>query len=133
MTYLAQNYGKGPVYLKEIAGQEDISEKYLSLIVIPLRGAGLVNSIRGAYGGYELAREPSQITLKEIFDVLEGDYSLVNCVKNPSYCPRTPICPTRDIWVRVDREISEVLSSFTLADLIKIGEEKLGNAAAQDI
>ncbi|MFA5284396.1 MAG: Rrf2 family transcriptional regulator, partial [Smithellaceae bacterium] len=84
MTVLAQNYGKGPVFLKDIAKGENISEKYLSLIIIPLRGVGLINSVRGAHGGYNLSKEPSQITLKEIVDVLEGDCSLVDCVKNPS-------------------------------------------------
>ena len=92
MVALAFNYGKGPVFLKDIAKGENISEKYLSLIIIPLRRVGLVNSIRGAYGGYILAKDPSQITMKEIVDVLEGDCSLVDCVKNPSTCPGANLC-----------------------------------------
>src|SRR4030042_540461 len=82
MVALALNYGKDPVFLKDIAKGENISEKYLSLIIIPLRGVNLVNSVRGAHGGYNLSKEPSQITLKEIVDVLEGECSLVDCVKN---------------------------------------------------
>ena len=80
MLALAKNYGKEPVYLKDIAKQEDISEKYLSLLIMPLRRIGLVNSVRGAYGGYNLARDPKEITLKEIVVVLEGDCCLVDCV-----------------------------------------------------
>ena len=109
MVELALNYGKGPVFLKDIANGQNISEKYLSLIIIPLRGVGLVNSIRGAYGGYSLAKDPSQITMKEIVDVLEGDCSLVDCVKNPSACPRVPICASHDIWAIIGGKISETL------------------------
>ena len=81
MLALARNYEKSPVYLKNIAREEELSEKYLSLLVIPLRRVGLVISTRGAHGGYNLARLPSKITLKEIVDVLEGN-CLVDCVKD---------------------------------------------------
>ena len=64
MMVLARNYGKGPIYLKDIAKEEEISEKYLGQIIIPLRGAGLVLSSRGSHGGYMLAREPSEINLE---------------------------------------------------------------------
>jgi Rrf2 family protein len=83
MLTLAVHYDRGPMYLKDIAEAEEISEKYLSLLVIPLRQAGLIHSIRGAYGGYSLAKDPSQINLGEIVEVLEGD-SIVDCLKNPS-------------------------------------------------
>lgn len=133
MLVLADNYGKGPMFLKDIARGENISEKYLSLIIIPLRGVGLVNSIRGAHGGYNLAKEPSTITLKEIVDVLEGDCSLVECVKNPSSCPRVPICASHDIWAIIGEKISETLSSITLDMLVKMSQEKAGNISMQDI
>jgi len=124
MLALALHYGKGPVYLKDIAKGENISEKYLSLIIIPLRGIGLVNSSRGAYGGYSLARDPSQITLKEVVDVLEGDSCLVDCVKDPSACPRVPICVTRDVWAIIGGRISETLNSITLDTLVKMNRGK---------
>ena len=63
MLVLARNYGEGTIYLKEIAKSEEISEKYLSQIIIPLKWVGLVKSIRGAHGGYALAKSPSNITL----------------------------------------------------------------------
>lgn len=133
MAALAINYGKNPIFLKDIAKGENISEKYLSLIIIPLRGVGLVNSIRGAHGGYNLAKEPSQITLKEIVDVLEGDCSLVDCVKNPSSCSRVPICASHDIWTIIGEKISETLSSITLEKLVKMNQEKSDNTIMQDI
>lgn len=133
MVALALNYGQTPVFLKDIAKGENISEKYLSLIIIPLRGIGLVNSIRGAHGGYSLAKDPSQITMKEIVDVLEGDCSLVDCVKNPSSCPRVVICASHDIWAIIGGKISETLSSITLDMLVKMNQEKSGNAMMDNI
>jgi Rrf2 family protein len=124
MAALAFNYNKGPVFLKNVARGENISEKYLSLIIIPLRRIGLVNSMRGAHGGYSLAKDPSQITMKEIIDVLEGDCSLVECVRNPSTCPRVPICATHDIWEIIGEKISETLNSITLDMLVKMNQEK---------
>jgi Rrf2 family protein len=133
MAVLALSYGQSPVFLKDIAKEENISEKYLSLIIIPLRRLGLVNSIRGAHGGYSLAKDPSQITLKEIVDVLEGDCSLVDCVKNPSTCPRVSICASHDIWAIIGGKISETLSSTTLDMLVKMKQEKVGNAMMHNI
>jgi Rrf2 family protein len=133
MVELALNYGKGPVYLKDIAKGQNISGKYLSLIIIPLRRVGLVNSNRGAYGGYSLAKEPSQISMKEIVDVLEGDCSLVNCVKDPSTCPRVPICASHDIWAIIGGKISETLNSITLDMLVKMNREKADKAMMHNI
>jgi Rrf2 family protein len=124
MTALARNYGKDPVFLKNIARGENISEKYLSLIIIPLRGSGLVNSVRGAYGGYNLNKDPSEITLKEIVDVLEGDCFLVDCVNNPAACPRVTTCASHDVWAVVGEKISETLSSITLDQLVKMNQKK---------
>ncbi len=126
MLSLALNYGKGPVFLKDIAKREDISEKYLSLIIIPLRGAGLVHSNRGAYGGYTLAREPSKISMKQIMDVLEGD-CLVNCIKDSSACNRISTCATRDIWILLGGKISETLESITLKKLTHLSRKKAKN------
>jgi len=133
MVALALNYGKEPLFLKDIAKGENISEKYLSLIIIPLRRVGLVNSVRGARGGYNLAKESSQVTLKEIVDVLEGDCSLVDCVKNPSCCSRVPICASHDIWEIIGNKISETLRSITLDMLVRMNQEKSGNIMMQDI
>jgi Rrf2 family protein len=133
MIVLALNYGKGPVFLKDIAKGENISEKYLSLIMIPLRSSGLVNSIRGANGGYILARAPAQINMKEIVDVLEGDSGLVDCVKNPSTCQRVPICVSRDVWAMIDGKISETLTAITLETLVKMNQEKTEQAIMHNI
>jgi len=123
MLTLAVHYDRGPMYLKDIAEAEEISEKYLSLLVIPLRQAGLIHSIRGAYGGYSLAKDPSQINLGEIVEVLEGD-SIVDCLKNPSACPRVAGCKSRDIWAYLGEKISEALRSITLEQWLSELERK---------
>ncbi|HET6488626.1 MAG TPA: Rrf2 family transcriptional regulator [Syntrophales bacterium] len=123
MMVLARNYGNGPIYLKDIAREEDISEKYLGQIIIPLRGAGLVLSSRGSHGGYMLAREPAEINLREIVEILEGD-CLVRCIKDPSTCSRVSTCASRDIWILLGGKISETLGSVSLAELNDIGREK---------
>lgn len=133
MLALAQNYGKGYVYLKDIAKSEDISEKYLRLITIPLKGAGLLNAGRGARGGYMLSRPPSDTTLKEIVDALEGDSCLVDCVNDLSVCPRIPVCATRDVWVLLGGKIAETLNSFTLEQLVRINREKKESALLHNI
>ncbi len=123
MMVLARNYGRGPIYLKDIAKEEEISEKYLGQIIIPLRGAGLVLSSRGSRGGYMLAKEPSEINLRQIVDILEGD-CLVRCIKDPSTCSRVSTCASRDIWMLLGGKISETLGSVSLAELNDIGHEK---------
>ncbi|MGD0276704.1 MAG: Rrf2 family transcriptional regulator [Syntrophales bacterium] len=133
MLSLAEKYNKGPIVLKDIAREQDISEKYLSLIVIPLKSAGLIHSSRGAYGGYLLAREPSKISLKEIVDVLEGETCLVTCVKDSSVCSRVPTCATRDVWTILGEKISETLNSITLDHLVQMYHDKEQNIAMSNI
>jgi Rrf2 family protein len=130
MISLAERFGEGPVFLKDIAAEQGLSEKYLSLIVIPLRAAGLVVSTRGAYGGYALSKPPKSIFLKEIVDILDGEPCLVDCVKEPSTCSRTDICPTRDIWRTVGERISETLGGVSLESLAISSIEKKEIAAA---
>ncbi|KKR04429.1 MAG: Rrf2 family protein [Candidatus Uhrbacteria bacterium GW2011_GWF2_39_13] len=124
MFELALHFGKGSVFLKDIAKKQDISEKYLSKLIIPLKAAKLVNSARGAHGGYTIAREPSLITVREIVEVLEGDISPVECVKNSGVCKRASTCPTRDIWCSLEREIFNVLENITLQNIVRTHETK---------
>ncbi len=124
MFELALNYGKSPVLLKSIAKNQNISEKYLSKLVISLKRAGFVNSIRGTHGGYILANDPGKISVKDIVEVLEGDISPVDCVKNASLCERVSICPTRDVWCKLENEISKTLKSISLEDIVKNFQSK---------
>lgn len=124
MAVLAGRYGQGPQYLKDIARGENISEKYLSLIMIPLRGARLVSSTRGSRGGYSLARPPEDITLREIVQVFEGD-CLVDCVKTPGLCDRAPFCASREFWGMLGDRIAQFLEGMTLKDLAMLNRDKM--------
>jgi len=124
MLELALKYGEGPVYLKDIAKEEQISEKYLSVIIIPLKAAGLVHATRGAYGGYSLAKKPAEISLKEVVDILEGGTCLVDCVKDPAACARSQTCASRDVWNMLSARMSETLSSMNLETLAAMSRDK---------
>lgn len=116
---LAINYGKGPILLKDIARRQEISEKYLEHLIAPLRAAGLVKSIRGARGGYSLAKPPSEIRLSQVIQVLEGSMSLVDCVDDIDLCNRARFCVTRDVWRDVGRAINGVLEQMTLEEMVE--------------
>ncbi|MCX5833311.1 MAG: Rrf2 family transcriptional regulator [Deltaproteobacteria bacterium] len=118
MLDLALHYGEGPVLLKDIAGRQGISEKYLWQLINPLKKMGLIGSTRGAHGGYVLARSPSEISLKEIVRVLEGSLCLVDCVENLAVCERSQTCTSRDIWSEASNQISQILESVTLDKMV---------------
>lgn len=124
MLDLALYYGNGPVLLKDIAERQEISEKYLGHLVAPLKTAGLINSSRGAHGGYMLAKEPAQITLKEVIRALEGSLSLAECINSPRVCRRVPACVTRDILEEMGEKMAEVLESTSLQDMASRAREK---------
>jgi Rrf2 family protein len=121
---LAQSGKKGPLQLKIIAQRQDISVKYLEQLMVVLKAAGFVRSIRGSKGGYVLAKAPEQIELSEVLHCLEGTVTTVECVENKDYCTRAPDCAARDLWVKVQKAIEDVLKSMTLQDLVAMGEEK---------
>jgi len=126
MLALALNYDKGPFLLKDIAEQEEISEKYLGQIIIPLKAKGLVISFRGASGGYSLSRPPQEITVKEIAEVLEGGLCLVECVSNPKACQQLSRCVTHKLWSELGENIANSLNSVTLGDLVEEYSAKNG-------
>lgn len=119
MLDLALNYGNGPILLKDIAKRQEISEGYLEQIMPSLKNAGLLNSARGAHGGYTLAEEPSRISLIDIVTALEGAMSLAECVKSPEICNRAGFCATRDLWEEMSSKMKDPLKSKTLEDLVK--------------
>lgn len=124
MLELALYYGKGPVLLKDIAKREEISEGYLEHLLPSLKAAGLVNSSRGAHGGYTLAKTPSEITLREVVQALEGPLSPAECVHTPNVCQRVRSCVTRDIWKKLGEKISQTLESVTLKDMVEMQKNK---------
>ncbi|MBM4104607.1 MAG: Rrf2 family transcriptional regulator [Planctomycetes bacterium] len=126
MMALATRHGQGPVFLKDIAREQELSEKYLSRIVIDLRSAGLLDAFRGANGGYILTRSPDKITVREVVTVLE-DMTPVECAKEPAVCGRVEICSANEVWCRLDKAIQETLGGITLEDMLAWGRQKNEN------
>lgn len=123
MLALALQYGSGTVPLKNIAKDQNISEKYLEQIINPLTKSGLVKSYRGAQGGYALNRLPEEITVGEVLRVLEGSLSPVSCVDHPG-CPNFDSCVSLSIWKRMKEAVDQVVDDITLADMAKEYAEK---------
>jgi Rrf2 family protein len=124
MIELAAHYGKGPLFLKSVARSQEISEKYLSQIVIDLKAAHLLVGFRGAHGGYTLARPPAEINVYDIVSVLEGDMTLVECVGNSAVCDLASQCVSQEVWHKLSQAMVETLGAITLADLLKLRQEK---------
>jgi Rrf2 family cysteine metabolism transcriptional repressor len=116
MMELASKYGEGPISLKSIAEKNGLSEHYLEQLIAPLRNAGLVKSVRGAYGGYILSKAPEQITAGDVIRILEGPISPVDFTEEDDPAKR-------DLWLRIRDSIAQVLDSTTLADLISYKDE----------
>jgi Rrf2 family cysteine metabolism transcriptional repressor len=116
MIELALKFGEGPTSLKSIAKTHDLSEHYLEQLVSPLRNAGLVRSIRGAYGGYILAKQPADVTAGDVIRILEGPISPVEFEEEEDPAKR-------DLWLRIRDSITGVLDSTTLEDLANFKEE----------
>jgi len=129
MLDLAAHYGKGPVLLREVSAREDISEKYLWQLVNPLKAVGLIRTTRGAKGGFELAKAPANITVKDVFEVVEGPVCLVDCINEPATCGRSSFCIARDLWSEASDALSGVLGKTTLAALVERQEQKKQNQA----
>lgn len=126
MLNLAHHYNNGneAVILRSISDEEEISIRYLEQIIIPLKINKLVKSIRGAGGGYTLARRPSEIRLSEILHALEGSCCLVDCVEDVDYCNRIAICASYEVWKKASDLLKNYFDDVTLQDLIEISEKK---------
>ncbi len=119
MLELAHYYSKGPVFLKDIAKRQQISEKYLEHILSSLRIKGFVKSLRGAKGGYVLNQHPKDIKVSEIIYTTEGSLSLVECIENPKVCSRYAFCITKEVWQGMKDSMEKYVDGITLQDLVE--------------
>src|SRR3954468_7962719 len=122
MVSLAKSYGQGPMSITAMAKDSSVPYAYLEQLIVPLRKAGLVESRRGAQGGYRLTRSPELIGVGEVYRVMEGPVAPMDCVsEDPAdqTCPLIDGCETRPVWLRVRDSIVDALDSMTLADLVK--------------
>jgi Rrf2 family iron-sulfur cluster assembly transcriptional regulator len=119
MLDMAQHYREGPIQLGDIAKRQDVSVKYLEQIIIPLKKAHYIESVRGRKGGHTLTKPPEEITVGEIVALLEEGASLVSCTKDITVCERADICPTRLLWKEAYEAMFDRLEAITLADLVE--------------
>lgn len=118
MFDLAMYAQEVPQPIKAIAERESIPEAYLEQLIAVLRKGELVTSIRGAQGGYMLARPADQITVGNVLRTLEGDLNIVSCLTGDDVCHKSGGCPTRAVWQKLRDGINQVVDSITLQDMI---------------
>lgn len=120
MIDLAQQDSSSYISLKDISLRQDISIKYLEQIISLLCKSGLLQSTRGAQGGYKLSKKPEEYRVGDILRVTEGCLSPVSCLEKPeNLCSRKDICPTLSFWTGLEKHIIEYVDSYTLKDLVK--------------
>ena len=119
LLLLAERYPtSSPVRVEEIADTQDIPENYLRRLLIELKRGGLVASQKGPSGGYMLARPPARITMADVVEIIEGDYTPVECLEeSSSTCPREHPCAMRDVWRDVRDSVNGILRGVTLQAL----------------
>ena len=116
---VAERQGDGFVPLKDVAARQEISEKYLEIVVKELVKGGLLDTLRGKGGGYRLNWPPEEYSVKDIIERMEGPLAPVACLEpGQGTCPRRGGCRTLPLWQGLDKVISDYLSRFTLADLL---------------
>ena len=118
MFYLAQHEGSGPQPLKAVA-EIGVPEDYLEQLLGNLRRAGLVTTVRGAQGGYQLAKAPEYITVGDIIDATEGPLSISECISDEGCCHRSGECRTRRVWEYLSNSINGLLQSISLRDMLE--------------
>lgn len=122
MVDLALLYEAGrPVQVKDIARRQDIPEDYLGQLMVALRKAGLVESVRGPSGGYVLSRAPGEISLAEALEALEGPLGQAECGphESKSRCAQANACAIQEAWCRATRAALDILASITIEDVCR--------------
>lgn len=126
---LAEHSGSKPIPLKDVAKRQEISKKYLEIIVKTLVGGGYVSGVSGKGGGYRLNCDPRETTVGEILELMEGTLAPVACLNcnEPYNCPRRPFCKTLPMWKEFDETVHNFFYSRTLQDLVGTDPEASGD------
>ncbi len=114
--------GEGPIAARELAEQERLPGDYAEQILLRLRRAGLVESVRGAKGGYFLGRSPAEISVRDVMTASEHQTFEMNCAHHPvdaERCAPGSACSIRPVWFALQQRIDDLLAGITLADLLK--------------
>lgn len=117
MIELALHYGSGATLLRTVAEEQQVSEKYLSQIVLALKKGGLIISTRGARGGHMLNKAPTEITAHDIFICTERSTAAVPCVDDSKACTRYDLCASRGVWECMQKAVENALKGVTLEEM----------------
>ena len=123
---LAQYSEETPVSITSISKRQDISERYLEQLMSMLKKAGIVKSIRGANGGYILARDAKEISVGEVLRALEGSLEPVECagLESEDGCSASDICVTKYVWKRINESINQAVDEMKLEQLVEESKKK---------
>ena len=125
---LAEHRGEGFISLKEIAERQNISKQYLEQIVSLLNTSNMLRTNRGKQGGYMLAKQPSEYTVREVLRITEGSLAPVTCLEEEvNLCEKATYCKTLSMWTGLQRVINDYLSSVTLQDMVEQCQESVDN------
>lgn len=127
MLDLALNNTGECIKVRDIAARQGISEKYLEQIIAMLNKAGYVNSVRGAQGGYRIAKDPSEYTVGMILRLTEGSMAPVACMEEGAECEQCDTCETLEVWRDLYKAICSVIDNVTIADLVAKRQRRVGS------
>lgn len=129
MLALARTHGRGSTFLKEIVERENLPGTYLEQLMVPLRKAGIVQAVRGAKGGYTLARNPAEITVLSILEALEGPLNLADCPSGSGCCGKPDACALQELWAEGSHALNAIYQGISLATLLERQRTKEAGAA----
>jgi len=118
MLELARNYGKGPISMSSISRNQNIPIKYLEQLIIPLKKANLVMSVRGPKGGHMLSKPPGNINIWEVITLLESKYYFVDCLSDSKRCENSMDCPIRPVWGKAYKSLMKLFKETHLQDIL---------------
>jgi Rrf2 family protein len=125
---LADSYGRGPAQSHMIAKRQAIPIRFLEQVLSLLRKAGIVESLRGALGGYTLARSPETIHLNEVVEAIEGPVAVVSCLSSNGPCrheQQSGACALKEVGGRLQRQTKDLLHEITIMDLKKLTHDRM--------
>lgn len=126
---LACAYGHGPVSAREIAERRHIPARFLEQLFVSLRRAGVVNAVRGAKGGFVLSRDPSEVTVLDVVEALEGPLSASVCdTERGEICGQAGACAAAPVWARATEALRGVFASTTVGQLAGV-QSRMDDAA----
>ena len=124
ILYLSSKKPNTKIMAREISEKMDIPKQFLAQVMLSLNHHGYVSAIRGANGGFLMAKKPASVNLLEIIETIEGKLFINNCLASRLECPSQKVCPITDTWYEAQEALLKVLKKATFSSLLKKAKEK---------